>query len=159
MAVVIWNLRTRALLKIHRSIHGLSWLCAKKRAKTMAKSLPGFTLVQTLQPFPLKFPTRLIGIGSNVGAQRAPFWEFPQQMTWAKGNNEENVPFSAYRPKFSRWDLSSGIFLKKKNLHVVIGIGVWNPEHKVFFMESIDQLSRTHKFVLTASNTSAPETS
>ena len=114
MAVVIWNLRTRALLKIHRSIHGLSWLCAKKRAKTMAKSLPGFTLVQTLQLFPLKFPTRLIGIGSNVGAQRAPFWEFPQQMTWAKGNNEENVPFSAYRPKFSRWDLSSGIFLKKK---------------------------------------------
>lgn len=111
----------------------------------MAKSLPRFTLVRTLQLFSLKFPTRLIGIGSNVGAQRAPFWEFPQQMTWAKGNNEVNVPFSAYHPKYFRWDLSSGILLRKTfTLSLVFpyrrSLKPW---------ESIDQVSmstsRTHK--------------
>ena len=152
MAVVISNLRTRALRKIYRSIHDLSWLAAKKRAKTMAKSLPRFTLVRTLQLFPLKFPTPLIGIGSNVGAQRAPFWVFPQQMTWAKGNNEENVPFSAYHPKFSRWDLSSGIFLRKTfTLSLVFpyrrSLKPWaqNLFHRIHWSSINEQVSRTHK--------------
>ena len=39
--------------------------------------------------------------------------------------------------------------------------GVWNPEHKIFFIESIDQVSmskyREHTNALTASNTPAPE--
>ena len=164
MAVVIWNLRTRALPKIHRSIHDLSWLAAKKRAKTMAKSLPGFTLVRTLQLFPLKFPTRLIGIGSNVGAQRAPFWEFPQQMTWAKGNNEENVPFSAYHTKFSRWDPSSCILLRKTFTLSLVSpyrrsLKPWaqNLFHRINWSSINEQVSRTHKFSYSLKHTPAPE--